>query len=223
MTAIVEVTGMKVTSDALTRSAVRISAALATLLAAGCDMGSSGVGGIGYTGHKRQIMCPASDIKDDVAMALGRRVLASHGLRVKSADVDSMIIETFASEKTVRGGEGRLRDSVVKLPNRVRRTASLEFSKRGGDLEAWCQVKLERLTTSDHRVWARQREFDDAPTETPIEREGATTDKQNTVWTSAGRDQNLEHQILSDLRKRIQKLRQRQRDEVKKDTETEES
>jgi len=219
MTAIVEVTGMKVTSDALTRSAARISAALAMLLVAGCDMESSGFGGIGYTGHKRQIMCPATDIKDDVAMALGRRVLASHGFKVKTADVDSMTIETFASEKTVRGGEGRLRDSVVKLPNRVRRTASLEFSKRGGDLQAWCQVKLERQTTADHRVWARQRQFDDAPTETPIEREGATTDSQNTVWSSAGRDQSLEHQILSDLRKRIQKLRQRQRDQDEKDPE----
>ena len=193
------------------RRGILACAALSVVLTVGCSTGGSDFAGIGYTGHKKQVMCPATDIKMDQAMALGRRVLASHGLRVKTVDMDQYSLETFASEKTVRGGEGRLRDAVVKMPNRVRRTALLEFTTRGGDLQAWCQVKMERQSTADHRVWQRQREFDDAPVETPIERDGATTAKQNTVWTSAGRDESLERQILSDLRQRIQNLRQRKR------------
>jgi hypothetical protein len=207
MAPIAEATAMKATNGVSIRGTAAASTGLVMVLSAGCDMGERGFGGIGYTGHKRQIMCPVGEIKPEAAVVLGRRVLASHGFRVKSADVDDMSIETFPSEKTVRGGEGRLRDAVVKLPNRVRRTASLEFSSRGGDLQAWCQVKLERLTTADHRVFDHQRRFDDAPTQTPIEREGATTAQQNTVWSSAGRDETLERQILADLRQRIQQTR----------------
>lgn len=192
------------------RLAALVSAGVCAALTIGCDMGTSGsrFGGIGYTGYKRDIMCPLSDVKMAEALALGRRVLANHGFRVKSADVDNYSIETYPNEKTERGNEGRIRDG-LKLPNRVRRTASLEFAKRGSDMEAWCQVKIDRLTTSDHRVWAGQREFDDVPTQTPIDREAATTDKQNTVWTSAGRDESMEREILSDLRNRIQLLRQK--------------
>jgi hypothetical protein len=181
--------------------------ALAAVIGAGCE--SSGLGGVGYTGYKRQIMCPVQDVKPANAMELGRRVLAKNGFRIKNVDMDSLTIETYPTEQTVRGQEGRLRDTVVKVPNRVRRTATLEFSTRGGDLQAWCQVKIERLTTADHRVFAQQRQFEDAPTQTPIDREGATTEQQNTVWTSAGRDDSLEQLILSELRDRIQILRKR--------------
>ncbi len=204
---------MKATRNLSTTSAVCVSTALGAALAIGCEMeggGFGGLGGVGYTGHKRQIMCPSSDIKPADALTIGRRVLASHGFRVKTVDADSMAIETRPSEKTVRGSEGRLRDAVVKMPNRVRRTASLEFTNRSGDLQAWCQVKIERLSTADHRVFAQQRQFDDTPTRTPIDGEGATTAEQNTVWTSAGRDEAMERTILSDIRQRIQTLRKRQ-------------
>ncbi len=204
---------MMAIGDLTTRRAVWVATGLVAL-AAGCDMGGgSGFGGIGYTGHKRRIMCPAGDVKVAEAMALGKRVLAKHGFRIKTVDADGLSIETHPSEKIERGQEGRIRDSVVRLPNRVRRTASLEFSTRGDELEAWCQVKKERLTTADHRVFARQRQFDDTPTETPIDGEGATTAKQNTVWTSAGRDAGMESEILSDLRERIQRYRQRKQEQ----------
>ncbi len=177
------------------------------LVAGGCESGVGNFGGIGYTGYKRQIMCRVDEVKSANAMALAQRVLAKHGFRIKEADVDAMSIETHPTEKTERGTDGRLRSAVVKLPNRVRRTASLEFSRRGDDLQAWCRVKLERLSTADHRVFSQQRQFEDAPTQTPIERDAATTPRQNTVWSSAGRDQAMEQAILSDLRQRIQRLR----------------
>ncbi|MBN1344770.1 MAG: hypothetical protein JXQ73_18905 [Phycisphaerae bacterium] len=203
---------MKGTNDCLATWAVLGCAGIG-LIATGCDWGGgSGFGGAGYTGHKRQIMCPSGDVRPVEAMALGQRVLAKHGFSIKSSDADSLTIETHANEKVVRGGEGRVRDSVVKVPNRVRRTASLEFSSKGENLEAWCQVKMERLTTADYRVFASQRQFEDAPTQTPIEGEGATTAKQNTVWTSAGRDESMEREILADLRQRIQTLRQKKQE-----------
>lgn len=201
---------MKVIESLSMRLGACVSAGILAGVMIGCDMGGGGgLSGIGTTSYKRQIMCPLSDIKTSEAMALGRRVLANHGFRIKTIDVDRMSIETFANEKVVRGGTGRLRESLVKLPNRVRRTASLEFAKRGGDLEAWCQIKMERLSTADHRIWARNREFEDSPTQTPIDGEGATTDKQNTVWTSAGRDEAMERQVMSDVRNRIQLLRKK--------------
>ncbi len=193
-----------------TQSMVTVAATGAILLLTGCEGGGLGGGfgdGLGDAGYKKQIMCPVQDVKPGEAMGLARRVLVKHGFKLKEADVDRMSILTHPNEKVVRGNEGRLRDAVVKMPNRVRRTAELEFSTRGGDLQAWCKVKIERLSTTDHRVWSSLRQHEDAPTQTPIEREAATTPQQNTVWTSGGRDQSMELQILSDLRQRIQKLR----------------
>jgi len=199
---------MKAMSTYLAERAMRAGVGFFVLtLAAGCSEMGSDFSGIGYTGFKRQTMCAKSDVTVEQAMDLGRRVLAQQGFRLKSVDKDEMRIETHPFEQTARGGEGRLRDSVVKVPNRVRRTATLEFSTRGDDLQAYCQVKLERLETADHRVFAQQRQFDDAPTQTPIEREGATTARQNTVWSSAGRDEAMEREILADLHERIQALR----------------
>jgi len=36
----------------------------------------------------------------------------------------------------------------------------------------------------------------DLPTDTPIDREGATTQEQNTVWRTIGRDKSKERSIL---------------------------
>jgi hypothetical protein len=152
-------------------------------------------------------MCPKADVSTDKIMELGQRVLAKQGFRLKSVDRDELRIETHPAEQLARGGEGRIRDTVMKVPNRVRRTASLEFSTRGDDIQAFCQVKMERLDTSDYRVFAQQRESSDAPTQTPIDREGATTPRQNQVWSSAGRDESMEREILADLHDRIQALR----------------
>ncbi len=178
------------------------------LLTVGCSEMGGGMGsdfsGLGSTGMKRQNMCAKNDVTSQEALEIGRRVLAKQGFRLKSVDSDQLRIETQPTEQSVRGGEGRIRDSVVKMPNRVRRTATLEFSTRGEDLQAWCQVKIERLETADFRVFQQQRNSEDAPLQTPIDREAATTAKQNTVWSGAGRDESMEREILADLHDRIQ-------------------
>jgi hypothetical protein len=200
---------MRITMNSSTVWAV-VSMGLAVVLVAGCEGGGLGGGdfsGLGYTGFKPQVMCAKGDVTTDQAMELARRVLAKEGFRLKSVDKDQLRIETQPSEQTVRGGEGRLRDTVVKVPNRVRRTATLEFSDRGDELRAFCQVKIERLETGDFRVFAQQRQFNDVPTETPIDREAATTARQNTVWSSAGRDEAMEREILADLHDRVQAVK----------------
>jgi hypothetical protein len=198
---------MKTTNGQLLRWAMWFWLAPVIGLVSACsDMGSD-LGGIGYTGYKHQILCPKAGLTSDEALEIGRRVLAKQGFRLKSLDKDQLRIETQPVEATMRGGEGRIRDSVVKVPNRVRRSATLEFSNRGEDLEAYCQVKMERLDTSDYRVFAQQRQSEDAPVETPIDREGATTARQNQVWSSAGRDESMEREILSEVHDRLVNLK----------------
>jgi hypothetical protein len=64
-------------------------------------------------------------------------------------------------------------------------------------------VQLQRLDTTQRDVFARQREFADVPSDTPIDRgEGMTTD-QTATWTDLRRDRSTERRILQAIRARV--------------------
>ncbi len=59
-----------------------------------------------------------------------------------------------------------------------------------------CRVLIQEQTTQAHRLFERDHRGYDTPTDTPIEREAATTVRQNTVWRTNRRDRRSERAIL---------------------------
>ena len=137
------------------------------------------------------------------ALEAAAAALRGHGFRIAQADADLWQIRTHPLEATSRGGTDRLHEAVVRLPSRVRRITTVYIQKSRSGCQALCQVQLQRLDTTQRDVFARQREFADVPSETPIDRgEGMTTD-QTATWTDLRRDRSTERQILQAIRARV--------------------
>jgi len=128
----------------------------------------------------------------------------SQWFTVELAQPQDGLITTYPVEYTERGGTGRFRDaSPLKYPNRMRRKAIVRVSQSGDQASIDCVVITERLDTSDYRVFAMNREFDDVNNQTPIDEDAATSARQNDVWTEVGRDRGMERQILNVARDRL--------------------
>lgn len=112
-------------------------------------------------------------------------------------------IESALVEYDQKGGTGRFRDEALKYRNRMRRRATLWFNESGAGCIVRCQVRVQRLDTEDHRIFHRQREFNDVPNATPIDREAATRSEQNQVWTEMPRDSKLERELLQVLHNQV--------------------
>jgi len=122
---------------------------------------------------------------------------------VKGADVDAGIITTYPLEEQERGGTGRIRDTAIHYPNRIRRRATVRLLPESGVTVVECVVIKERLDTADMRVFEKNRQFDDVNNQTPIQTEAATSARQNDFWSEVGRDRGMEQRILDVVRERV--------------------
>ncbi|HUW84996.1 MAG TPA: hypothetical protein VMZ31_19620 [Phycisphaerae bacterium] len=171
----------------------RLGWLIGLVLLAGCQGPISG----GYA----SVALPGVDREGVFEAAAG--ALRGHGFRIAQADADLWQIQTHPLESMSHGGADRLHEAVVRLPSRVRRIATVYIQKSRSGCQALCQVQLQRLDTTQRDVFARQREFADVPSETPIDRgEGMTTD-QTATWTDLRRDRSTERQILQAIRARV--------------------
>ncbi len=112
-------------------------------------------------------------------------------------------IRSAPQEYRQEGGTGRLRDNTIGYRNRMRRVAALTFSESERGCVAHCRVLVDRLDTSDHRVFRRNDQFADVPNETPIDNDAGIRPDQAQVWTPMPRDRERERQILALLRERV--------------------
>ena len=82
----------------------------------------------------------------------------------------------------------------------MRRSATLSMARGEGGSIVRLRVDVERRDT-DRREWVRHdaQRLSDSPAYTPIERDSATTERQNTVWTLVRRDVMRERDLLSEL------------------------
>jgi len=125
--------------------------------------------------------------------------------RLDPAAPSDGVIQGLPEEYEQRGGTGRIRDEAVGYRNRLRRTATLVIQETPTGSVAKCRVQVERLDTSDHRVFSSNEQFGDVPNETPIDREAGVTPRQQQVWTALPRDRDLERRILNVLRDELGK------------------
>ena len=62
------------------------------------------------------------------------------------------------------------------------------------------RIDIEREDTRRRIGYQQESRLTDAPSHTPIQRDAATTERQNTVWTLVRRDRRLERDLLNELR-----------------------
>ena len=179
---------------------VRFAPLLALAPIAGCsELAGSGLGASRAEGWS-QVTLP----KVSQAEAFDAGVYAMRQwFRLENISPESGLVQSAMSEYDQRGGTGRIRDAAIGYRNRMRRQASLVVEDTGNGSIARCMVKVERLDTADHRVFRDNEQFQDYPTETPIDREAGVSARQDEVWTEMPRDRGLEREILAVLKNRV--------------------
>lgn len=75
----------------------------------------------------------------------------------------------------------------------------IRFAEVGGARKIFCRAELQRQSTEARRIIALDTAIDDQPGATPLEREGASTVQQTTVWDTIGRDRTLEREVIEEL------------------------
>lgn len=89
---------------------------------------------------------------------------------------------------------------LIGVPSTMRRSATMRVRKRGSATVAEVRIDIEREDTRRRLVFQQESRLTDAPSYTPIQRDAATTEGQNTVWTLVRRDRRLERALLNELR-----------------------
>lgn len=107
---------------------------------------------------------------------------------------------------TQRGGTARVADSALKPAYTMRRFGTIWLAPSDSGVAASCQVRVQRLDTTDYRTFRTHNEFNDLPTGTPIDGDAALTPDQREAWTDLPRDNTMERQLLGAMYRRLNGL-----------------
>jgi hypothetical protein len=139
---------------------------------------------------------PADDA-DQVLLAATRILKREFG-RVHVSQ-EGRVLETEPVEFQTSRESGTARD-LYRGGSSMRRSARLSVGRRGQEVIARVRVDIERQDTARALAMAPSEGWrGDATAYTPIERDAATTKRQNTVWTKVRRDRQLERKLLNEL------------------------
>ena len=121
--------------------------------------------------------------------------LDSLGYRVGLADpvvgeITTLPIATTPNAERVHVG------TRVGSQSRLRRLVHVRVTQSMDLVKVYCQVAIQEQRTEAHRMFRRNHMISDTPDDTPIDQEAATTDEQNMVWQTIGRDRTAERRIL---------------------------
>ncbi len=143
------------------------------------------------------------DAGPDEVLAAAAAILQREFGRVR-VDAASRRIVTEPVEFTTQRDSGTARD-LYHGRSVMRRKATFDVGQRSGATVARLRVDVERQDTARQRVMQPEtHRISDAPGhETPIDRDAATSEQQNTVWTRVRRDTKLEQSLLDELREQF--------------------
>jgi hypothetical protein len=125
-----------------------------------------------------------------------RDVLVDQGYDIARADPIAGVITTEPTDVSLEEVRGRLGAGFTSR-ERVRRFAEVRFAQSAAGVGVYCRVPVQRQATEAHRMFQRDSTISDIPSETAIERDGATTVEQNIVWQTVRRDKAAERRILA--------------------------
>ncbi|MBN1490338.1 MAG: hypothetical protein JXA69_10500 [Phycisphaerae bacterium] len=174
-----------------------VCALMVGLVVAGCSQQEMRDRSYGASSQQR-----IGNVAYDDTFDAAERVFRSF-FSTERADRGEGILVARPIEVDKRGEPVGVRDTMTMTPSRRRRVAELRLSRSGSDVLAMCQVKLQRLDTSERRAF-RPQIGDDRPSEShPFEAEAGASPSQRELWTDLGRDRELERQVLNALRDRL--------------------
>jgi len=129
------------------------------------------------------------------AFETAQRALEEQGYQIARRDQTTGFIQSVPIEGPLRSGDARL-GMTFTSKNRTRHLAEVRVEEAGGIVRVNCKVVVQELVTEAERFFAEQGSAKDSPGQTPIDRDAATTDEQNTVWKTIRREQAAERAIL---------------------------
>lgn len=124
----------------------------------------------------------------------GRLSVDHAALRIVSAPSEYATARDSGSARDLYGGRSTMR-----------RVANFHVGRGKGGAVAHLRIDVERQDVVGQQIMQppSHRLSDSPGHETPIDRDAATTARQNTVWTRVRRDTKLERAILEELRERL--------------------
>ena len=142
--------------------------------------------------------------------------------RINTQNAATGRIRTRAQRDVGRLGSAsnrRVSEVIVPRDQNIRRTASVQIRRVPDGLVAACSVSVDRLDTEIFRTQhRRERESQDTPTDTPIDRgAGAGLDQQQR-WTPAGRDRGMESKMLARIQQCVDELQAKRKKATTRET-----
>ena len=138
--------------------------------------------------------------KESPAFLAAQAALADEGYSIERADPIAGLIITQSTEASSEPDGARAR---LSSRDRFRRLAEVRIGGQGEEVRVYCRVAIQEQVTAAHRMFAYDRSGTDDPGVTPIDRDAATTEQQNTVWQTVRRDKVAERRILETILKNI--------------------
>lgn len=119
--------------------------------------------------------------------------LVAAGFQIDNRDPVAGVVTTLPIESSTTERAGRTRA-------RTRRVAEVRFADGGESLKVYCKVMVQELASGAYGLYAQDRATTDSPGEyTAINRDAATTEKQNTLWRTVRRDKMVERTVLDQI------------------------
>lgn len=135
----------------------------------------------------------AADVPPGALFGRAEVALLELGYEIDRADPAAGVLTT----RPVSGTESARSASGFGLGRvTVRTIAEVRVQPADTGSTLFCRVRVEELTTASHAAFLQDRGASDLPSQTPIDREGATTEAQNSVWTMVRRDRAKERAII---------------------------
>jgi hypothetical protein len=125
-------------------------------------------------------------------------ILTDMGYALVQRDTDAGVL-VYSDEQTSRATDTYRFTSNMKQ----RRVVELRVQSVPEGHKVFARVSIQRLATQAYSAVAFGSAGDDRPGQTAIDRDAATTTKQNTVWQTARRDKPTEQRILTAITRRI--------------------
>lgn len=143
-----------------------------------------------------------TDVAPGPAMEAAQQAFRQY-FPIDRVDASEGTIYARPTELSGRGSPERVRDVLTRTPNRRREVAELRVVPRGNDVIALCRVQVQRLDTSERRAFVTQTGDDRPANNTPFGAEAGASARQQEDWIDVGRNRELEQQVLTSLRSRL--------------------
>jgi len=117
------------------------------------------------------------------------------GFQIRSAIPSEGRVNTFplSAEGLAEG----IRAELAPVAPEARRVATLHVKPGNEEVSVFCRVDLQQPSSDVLELQFASHDLSDIPSDTPIDRDAATTAEQNTLWRNVGRDRALERLLLA--------------------------